>query len=93
MGVGFINKNSKTLSIELRVYHGICLPGFRFVDPVSNREVARASDQIPTKPAHIPDDVLFTHLTKSLLTRLNACCLSLARLLRNWARRLRDLVR
>ncbi|MBP7849216.1 MAG: phosphoenolpyruvate synthase [Lentimicrobiaceae bacterium] len=77
MGVGFINKNSKTLSIELRNYirEHFAFGDFVFVDPVSNREVARASDlkSLQETIFDIPDDVLFYHISRNHFSRwLNA---------------------
>ncbi len=86
LGVGFINKNSKTLSIELRdfIRQYFAFGDFVFVDPHSKQEVARAADLKALQEIifQLPDETLQYHISRNHLSKwLNARALfPLARL-------------
>lgn len=67
--VGFINKHSKTLSIELRdfIREYFAFGDFVFVDHETNREIMRAPDLKSLQEIlfQIPDDVLKYHITRN----------------------------
>jgi len=71
--VGFINKNSKTLSRELRkfIVNYFAFGDFIFVDPKTQHEVERASDlkSLQKKIFLIPDDSLSYHLRRGHLAK------------------------
>ncbi|OYT15679.1 MAG: phosphoenolpyruvate synthase [Bacteroidetes bacterium 4572_77] len=71
--VGFINKNSKELSRELRrfITNYFAFGDFIFVDPETQTEVERASDlkSLQTKVFLIPDDSLWYHLHRNHLSK------------------------
>ncbi len=75
--VGFINKLSKTLSIELRnfIHENFFFGDFVFVDPGSGREITRAVDlkSLQDKIFEIPDDSLLYHMQRNHFSKwLNA---------------------
>jgi len=75
--VGFLNKNSKTLSIELRNYiaEHFSFGDFVFIDPKNNREITRAVDlkSLQDKIFEIPDDSLLYHMQRNHFSKwLNA---------------------
>jgi hypothetical protein len=77
MAVGFINKNSKTLNIELRNYinEHFSFGDFVFMDPGSGREITRAKDlkDLQDKIFEIPDDSLMYHMQRNHFSKwLNA---------------------
>jgi len=71
--VGFLNKNSKTLSRELRKFitNYFAFGDFIFVDPKTNKEVERATDlkSLQKKVFLIPDESLKYHLTRNHLSK------------------------
>lgn len=71
--VGFINKNSKTLSRELRkfIVNYFAFGDFIFVDPKTQLEVERANDlkSLQTKIFQIPDESLKYHLQRHHLSK------------------------
>ncbi|MCX6243655.1 MAG: phosphoenolpyruvate synthase [Bacteroidetes bacterium] len=77
LGVGFINKLSKTLSIELRnfIHDNFSFGDFVFIDPKSGREITRAVDlkSLQEKIFEIPDDSLLYHMQRNHFSKwLNA---------------------
>ncbi len=77
MKVGFLNKNSKTLSIELRNYitEYFFFGDFIFIDPKNGREITRAVDlkSMQDKIFEIPDDSLQYHMQRNHFSKwLNA---------------------
>jgi len=77
LAVGFINKNSKTLNIELRNYinEHFSFGDFVFIDPGSGREITRANDlkALQDKIFEIPDDSLLYHMQRNHFSKwLNA---------------------
>lgn len=77
MKVGFINKRSKTLSIELRNYinEHFFFGDFIFIDPRNGREITRAIDlkSLQDKIFEIPDDSLLYHMERNHFSKwLNA---------------------
>ncbi|MCX6248072.1 MAG: phosphoenolpyruvate synthase [Bacteroidetes bacterium] len=75
--VGFINKLSKTLSIELRnfIHDNFSFGDFVFVDPATGREITRAGDlkSLQEKIFEIPDDSLLYHMQRNHFSKwLNA---------------------
>ena len=88
--VGFINKNSKTLSRELRKFitNYFAFGDFIFVDPKTQKEVDRASDlkSLQTKIFQIPDESLRYHISRHHLSKwLNSRAIfPLASLLRSY---------
>jgi hypothetical protein len=77
MGVGFLNKNSKTLSLELRNYinEHFSFGDFVFIDPRSGREITRVVDlkDMQDKIFEIPDDSLKYHMQRNHFSKwLNA---------------------
>lgn len=77
MKVGFINKRSKTLSIELRNYinEHFFFGDFIFIDPRNGREITRAVDlkSLQDKIFEIPDDSLLYHMERNHFSKwLNA---------------------
>lgn len=71
--VGFINKNSKTLSIELRKFirEYFAFGDFIFIDPDTNKEIARASDLKAVQEIifQIPDQSLAYHIKRNHLSK------------------------
>jgi CheY-like chemotaxis protein len=69
MKVGFINKHSKTLSLELRsfIFAYFAFGDFVFVNPASGKEVMRASDLKSFQEVlfRIPDEALEYHITRN----------------------------
>ncbi|MBN1340375.1 MAG: phosphoenolpyruvate synthase [Bacteroidales bacterium] len=67
--VGFINKHSKTLSIELREFikEYFAFGDFVFVEPETNHEIMRASDlkSLQELLFQIPDETLKYHITRN----------------------------
>ncbi|MCK4679180.1 MAG: phosphoenolpyruvate synthase [Bacteroidales bacterium] len=67
--VGFINKTSKTLSIELRkfIIDFFAFGDFIFLDPDTMQEINRAPDlkSLQMKMFEIPDDSLLYHITRN----------------------------
>ena len=77
MKVGFINKLSKTLSLELRNYINdhFFFGDFVFIDPATGREITRAVDlkALQDKIFEIPDDSLLYHMQRNHFSKwLNA---------------------
>ncbi len=77
LNVGFINKLSKTLSIELRnfIHENFFFGDFVFIDPSSGREITRAVDlkSLQDKIFEIPDDSLLYHMQRNHFSKwLNA---------------------
>jgi hypothetical protein len=77
MKVGFLNKNSKTLSIELRnfITEHFSFGDFIFIDPKNGREITRAADlkSLQNKIFEIPDDSLLYHMQRNHFSKwLNA---------------------
>ena len=75
--VGFLNKNSKTLSIELRnfITEHFSFGDFIFIDPKNGREITRAVDlkSLQDKIFEIPDDSLLYHMQRNHFSKwLNA---------------------
>jgi len=75
--VGFLNKLSKTLSIELRNYvnEHFSFGDFVFIDPKNGREITRAVDlkSLQDKIFEIPDDSLLYHMQRNHFSKwLNA---------------------
>ena len=75
--VGFLNKLSKTLSIELRNYINeyFSFGDFIFIDPKNGREITRAVDlkSLQDKIFEIPDDSLMYHMKRNHFSKwLNA---------------------
>jgi CheY-like chemotaxis protein len=75
--VGFINKLSKTLSIELRnfIHDNFSFGDFVFIDPGTGREITRAVDlkSLQDKIFEIPDDSLMYHMQRNHFSKwLNA---------------------
>jgi len=75
--VGFINKLSKTLSIELRnfIHDNFSFGDFIFIDPKTGHEITRASDlkSLQDKIFEIPDDSLMYHMQRNHFSKwLNA---------------------
>jgi len=71
--VGFIHKNSKTLSRDLRrfIVNYFAFGDFIFVNPKTQREVERATDlkSLQTKVFVIPDESLEYHITRNHLSK------------------------
>lgn len=67
--VGFINKHSKTLSLELRnfIFEYFAFGDFVFVDPETGKEVMRCADLKSFQDIlfRIPDDSLEYHITRN----------------------------
>jgi CheY-like chemotaxis protein len=77
MKVGFLDKLSKTLSIELRNYINefFSFGDFIFIDPNNGREITRATDlkSLQDKIFEIPDDSLMYHMVRNHFSKwLNA---------------------
>jgi DNA-binding NarL/FixJ family response regulator len=77
MKVGFLNKLSKTLAIELRNYINeyFSFGDFVFIDPRNGREITRAGDlkSLQDKIFEIPDDSLMYHMQRNHFSKwLNA---------------------
>ena len=77
LGVGFLNKNSKTLALELRNYinEHFSFGDFVFIDPRSGREITRVVDlkAMQDKIFEIPDDSLKYHMQRNHFSKwLNA---------------------
>lgn len=77
IGVSFINKNSKTLSIELRNYlfRRLAFGDFIFKTPDTKKEITRAKDikELQKKILEIPDESLNYHIYRDDFSRwLNA---------------------
>ena len=75
--VGFVNKLSKTLSIELRNYinEHFSFGDFVFIDPSNGREITRATDlkSLQDKIFEIPDESLKYHMQRNQFSKwLNA---------------------
>ena len=75
--VGFIDKQSKALNIELRNYinEHFSFGDFIFIDPKTDREIARATDlkSLQDKIFEIPDDALLYHMQRNHFSKwLNA---------------------
>lgn len=71
--VGFINKNSKTLSLELRrfIKEYFAFGDFVFKDPDNNQEVMRAADlkSLQEKIFQVPDNSLQYHIERDHLSK------------------------
>lgn len=73
MGVGFLDKNSKTLSIELRNFmmEYFAFGDFVFIDPLTNKEIMRAPDlkALQQRIFEVPDHSLEYHIYRNHLTK------------------------
>lgn len=73
MNVGFINKNSKTLSLELRHFmmEFFAFGDFVFVDPETREEIMRATDlkALQQRIFEVPDDSLLYHIYRNHLSK------------------------
>jgi CheY-like chemotaxis protein len=77
LGVGFINKLSKTLSIELRdfINEHFSFGDFVFIDPETGKEITRVADlkSLQDKIFEIPDKSLLYHMQRNHFSKwLNA---------------------
>jgi len=77
MKVGFLDKQSKTLNVELRNYINeyFSFGDFVFINPQSGKEIARAVDlkSLQEKIFEIPDDSLLYHMQRNHFSKwLNA---------------------
>lgn len=77
LNVGFLNKQSKTLSIELRNYINeyFAFGDFVFINPSTGREITRATDlkSLQEKIFEIPDESLLYHMERNHFSKwLNA---------------------
>ena len=77
LGVGFIHKYSKTLSLELRnfIIRNFAFGEFVFQDPDTGKEVARAADlqALQQLVLRVPDKVLAYHASRNDFSKwLNA---------------------
>lgn len=77
LNVGFLNKTSKTLSIELRNYINeyFSFGDFVFINPRTGREITRATDlkSLQEKIFEIPDDSMHYHMQRNHFSKwLNA---------------------
>ncbi len=77
LNVGFLNKQSKTLSIELRNYINeyFAFGDFVFINPSTGREITRAIDlkSLQEKIFEIPDESLLYHMERNHFSKwLNA---------------------
>ena len=77
MNVGFVNKDSKTLSMELRKYinEHFSFGDFVFIDPKNGREISRVADlrTMQERIFEIPDDSLRYHMQRNRFSKwLNA---------------------
>lgn len=77
LNVGFINKLTKTLSIELRNYieEHFSFGDFVFIDPSTGQEMSRASDlkSLQEKIFEVPDNSLLYHMQRNHFSKwLNA---------------------
>ncbi|MCK4748387.1 MAG: phosphoenolpyruvate synthase, partial [Bacteroidales bacterium] len=77
LGVGFLHKYSKSLSLELRNYiiQNFAFGEFIFMDPESLEEVSRAVDlhALQQKILEVPDEVLSYHVERNHFSKwLNA---------------------
>ena len=77
LGCGFINKNSKTISIELKdfIIKNFAFGDFVVIDPDTKKELMRASDlqDLQYKIFDIPDKSLYYHISNNHFSRwLNA---------------------
>lgn len=77
MRVGFVNKVSKTLSMELRRYinEHFSFGDFVFIDPKNGREICRVADlrMMQERIFEIPDDSLRYHMQRNRFSKwLNA---------------------
>jgi hypothetical protein len=77
LGVGFLHKYSKSLSLELRnfIIRNFAFGEFIFRDPITLKEVGRAADlqALQQKIREIPDDVLAFHSNRNDFSKwLNA---------------------
>lgn len=72
-GLGFINKNSKSLSLELKHFmmEYFAFGDFVFVEPESKHEIMRAPDlkALQQKIFEVPDDSLAYHIYRNHLTK------------------------
>lgn len=73
LGVGFINKQSKSLSLDLRDYmiDNFAFGDFIFRDPVTRKEISRATDlnTLQQQIAEIPDSVLEYHTSRNEISK------------------------
>lgn len=71
--VGFINKNSKTISVELKNYirEYFAFGDFIFLDPETGDEIVRATDlkSIQELLFQVPDEALRYHLSRNQLSK------------------------
>ncbi|MCD6112975.1 MAG: phosphoenolpyruvate synthase [Bacteroidales bacterium] len=77
LDAGFINKNSKTLSLELRNYinDNFAFGNFVFINPKTSEEICRVKDlkSLQEKIFTIPDDSLKYHIERNHISKwLNA---------------------
>jgi len=73
LGVGFVLKNSKTLTHELTEYMGreFGFGDFVMIDPITGEEVARAKNlyELEKMLKNIPDETLNTYLRRNYLSK------------------------
>ena len=73
MNVGFINKNSKTLSIELRHFmmEYFAFGDFVFLNPETHEEIMRATDlkALQQRIFEVPDESLLYHIYRNHLSK------------------------
>jgi len=71
--VGFLHKNSKTLSMELRdfITEYFAFGDFVFKNPKTDQEICRARDlkELQEKMFEIPDDSLMYHITRNHVSK------------------------
>lgn len=71
--VGFLHKNSKTLSMELRdfITEYFAFGDFVFKDPKTDKEICRARDlkELQEKMFDVPDDSLMYHITRNHVSK------------------------
>ncbi|NVO19202.1 MAG: phosphoenolpyruvate synthase [Bacteroidetes bacterium] len=73
IGIGFLDKNSKTLSIELRNFmmEYFAFGDFVFINPSTNREIMRAPDlkALQQMIFEVPDDSMEYHIYRNHLSK------------------------
>lgn len=71
--VGFINKNSKTLSLQLRnfITNYFAFGDFQFVNPESSEEIMRATDlkSLQELLFDVPDDSFLYHISRNHISK------------------------
>ena len=73
LNVGFLNKNSKKLSTELRdfIFQNFAFGDLVFYHPKTNKEIVRISDlkALQNKLYDIPDDAFISHLDRNYISK------------------------